>query len=126
MQQSFWTPAVQITIAFCALCIAVSSVSFTVLTWRQNRNAQLVAIGVGVLRADPKKEPSAASAREWALNLIDDNSGGVKFSPQARTDLLNEALTAKLPSFGSSDIYSYDTYEPYKPSTDRDKQKPAN
>lgn len=100
MQQSTWTPYVQMSITFCALCVAAAAISWAVFTWRQERNAQLVAIGVGVLRADPKKEPSAASAREWALDLIDANSGGVKFSQQARTDLLNEALSAKLPDGG--------------------------
>jgi hypothetical protein len=86
---------VQIPIAFCALCIAAAAISFAVVTLRQERNASLVRIGVSVLRADPKKEPSAAAARVWALDLIDPNAGGVRFSKEAREELLTQALAAK-------------------------------
>jgi hypothetical protein len=44
-------------------------------------NADLVKVGVSVLRVDSEKEKQISAAREWALNLIDANAGGVNFSP---------------------------------------------
>ncbi len=58
----------------------------------EKRNADLVQIGVNVLRADPDKEKQISEAREWALNLIDANAGGVTFSPEARAQLLKKRL----------------------------------
>jgi hypothetical protein len=77
-----------------------------------------VEIGISVLRADPKKDASAASAREWALDLIDANAGGVKFSREARRDLLGQALALKptalfQPDYGTS-YYSYEPTTPPK------------
>lgn len=100
MPQSVWTPLVQIAIAFSALCVAAASVIYSVSAWNDDKNARLVEIGVGILRADPRKEPSNAATREWALNLIDANAGGVKFSAEARTDLLKNAITA-YPEWGN-------------------------
>jgi hypothetical protein len=106
MPQSPWTPLVQIAIAFSALCIAAAAVIYSVSAWHEDKNARLVEIGVAVLRADPSKEPSTASARAWALDLIDANAGGIKFSPEARAELLKKALTADFSSadYGWSDI----------------------
>jgi hypothetical protein len=83
---------VQIPIAVLALSIAAISAAFTVTTFRQERNAKLVEIGVSILKADPTKEPDTIQAREWALDLIDANAGGVKFSKKAREELLRKAL----------------------------------
>jgi hypothetical protein len=82
------SPWVQISIALTAICISAASITFVVSTSRENKNARLVEIGVSILRADPKTEPSVASARAWALDLIDANAGGVKFSDEARAELL--------------------------------------
>ena len=49
-------------------------------------------IGVNVLRVDPDKEKQISAAREWALNLIDANAGGVTFSRDAREQLLKKRL----------------------------------
>jgi len=86
---------VQIPIAFCALCISAAAIAFAVATLRQERNAKLVEIGVAILRADPQKEPDTIEARAWALDLIDANAGGVKFSQEARAELVRRALKAK-------------------------------
>jgi hypothetical protein len=75
-----------------AVLLAVAAMAYTVYTAREDRNAALVSIGVAVLRADPGKEPQVTGAREWALQLIDANAGGVKFSPQARAALLQQRL----------------------------------
>jgi len=99
--QGFWdaikdnkTLWIQIPIAFCALCVSAAAISFAVYTAREERNAHLVEIGVNILRADPKKEKSNPATREWALDLIDANAGGVKFSAQARSELLKNAITS--------------------------------
>jgi hypothetical protein len=52
----------------------------------------LVEIGVNILRADPKKEPTALAARQWALDLIDANAGGTRFSTEARRQLVEQTL----------------------------------
>ena len=101
---------VQIPIAFCSLCVAVAAIAFAVATLREERNAALVRIGVSILRADPTKEPTAGPARRWALDLIDANSGGVKFSSEARAALLEQALPLTDTSWyigGSDTSYSF-------------------
>jgi hypothetical protein len=100
MQPWPFTPYLQVTIAVSAFLIGVSALiaSFGVLT--TDKNARLVEIGVSVLRADPKKEPSALAARKWALDLIDANAGGVKFSPEARAALGEQALPGTGGYFG--------------------------
>jgi hypothetical protein len=75
-----------------ALIVALSGVYITVKTLTEKRNADLVQIGVSVLRVDPDKEKQISATREWALNLIDANAGGVKFSQEARAQLLREPL----------------------------------
>jgi hypothetical protein len=90
MQQS--ATSMQMTIAFSSACIALAAVTFTVHTWSDNRNAQLVQIGVGILEIDPKQQVQVKAAREWALDLIDANAGGVRFSLEARAQLLDRPL----------------------------------
>jgi hypothetical protein len=92
MQPYPFTPYLQASVAVAALLIGASAMFATFSVWRGERNARLVEIGVSILRADPKKEPSAAAAREWALDLIDANTGGTKFSAEARRALIDEAL----------------------------------
>ena len=93
MQPHPMTSVIQPLITFSALVIAACAGFLTYWTVREHRNADLVTIGVSVLRVDPEKEKEISSAtREWALNLIDANAGGVKFSPEARALLLREPL----------------------------------
>lgn len=70
--------AMQMAITLCAVCVAAAAIAFVVWSASEERNARLVEIGVGVLRADPAKDPQVAAARKWALDLIDANAGGVK------------------------------------------------
>jgi hypothetical protein len=86
------TSVMQLFVTFSAVAIAACAIIFTVWAVREHRNADLVKIGGGVLRVDPEKEKQIGAAREWALNLIDANAGGVKFSPEARAQLLREPL----------------------------------
>lgn len=97
MQPHPVTSVMQLAVTFCAVCIAAASIIFTVATLRQERNAALVSIGVSILRADPKKEFQTKSTREWALDLIDANAGGVKFSDVARSELIEHRLDYSQP-----------------------------
>jgi hypothetical protein len=75
-----------------AVIVAVAAMVYTAYIARENRDAALVSIGISILRSDPQKEGQVNAAREWALNLIDANAGGVKFSAAARNELLTKGL----------------------------------
>lgn len=78
------TSLMQFGATVAAPCLAASLAYWTVSNANSKRNADLVSIGVGVLRADPSKEPQTRSAQERALDLIDANAGGVRFSASIR------------------------------------------
>ena len=84
--------SMQTLAAFSAVLIAGTALTFTVHNWSDNRNAQLVQIGISILVIDPKKQTQVRAAREWAINLIEANAGGVTFSPEARAQLLDQPL----------------------------------
>jgi hypothetical protein len=90
------TSVMQLFVTVAAVAVAACAVIFTAWTVREHRNADLVKVGVSVLRVDPEKEKQISEAtRKWALDLIDANAGGVKFSPEARALLLREPLQYK-------------------------------
>jgi len=108
-----WTvPVAMLTVSVAAFIASFSFAVFSIKTWTAKRDADLVKIGVSVLRVDPEKKKQISVAREWALNLIDANAGGVKFSPEARELLLKKPL-ATGDYFGD---YGSSYYEPVKPS----------
>jgi len=82
----------QLSITAASLCVAAAAITFAVKSMSDERNSRLVEIGIGVLRVDPAKESQVSAARHWALDLIDANAGGVKFSSEARFALLNHRL----------------------------------
>jgi hypothetical protein len=86
------TSVMQMAITFLSLCIAAGAIIYAVKTTSDDRNARLVEIGVSVLRVDPQKEGHLTAARRWALDLIDANAGGVRFSSEARAGLLQKAF----------------------------------
>jgi hypothetical protein len=92
MQPHPMTSVMQFLVTFSALVIAACAGFLTYWNVREHRNADLVKISVSVLRVDPDKEKQISAAREWALDLIDANAGGVKFSPDARAQLLKNRL----------------------------------
>jgi hypothetical protein len=103
------TSVMQLTVTAAALCVAGAAVIFTVRSMTEERNARLVEIGISVLRVDQAKNPQVEGAREWALDLIDANAGGVKFSPTARQALIlgqfySEPINDFAP-YGSANIY---------------------
>ncbi|MGI8567672.1 MAG: hypothetical protein ACR2KT_00555 [Methylocella sp.] len=97
------------------LAVTAAAISFAVWTWREHRNADLVRIGISVLRVDPEKEKQVSEAtRKWALDLIDANAGDVKFSPDARAQLLKKPLE----TYGSGYNVGFDSgsFSPVKPA----------
>lgn len=92
MQLPSLNSVMQVLISIASLFVTSASLVFSYTIWFEKRNADLVQIGVSVLRVDPEKEKQISEAREWALNLIDANAGGVKFSPEARAQLLKKRL----------------------------------
>lgn len=86
------TSVMQLAVTAMALCVAAAAIAFIVWTASVDRNARLVEIGIAVLRSDPKNEGHLSAARAWALDLVDANAGGVKFSKQARAELLQRPL----------------------------------
>jgi hypothetical protein len=118
MQPHPMTSVMQMGITAAALVIAASVAYYTVSTANSERNAALVAIGVAVLRAGPAKEPQTREAREWALDLIDANAGGVKFSKEARAELLERRLeySSFTPAYDFTFTPGYDsTFTPGTP-----------
>jgi hypothetical protein len=101
-----------------AICISAAALVHTMTAFTVERNARLVEIGIGVLRADPAKEGQIPAARGWALNLIEANAGGVRFSQQARSELLkNKFGYVSAPDFISTYTPDYkSTYTPDLPS----------
>jgi hypothetical protein len=99
-----------------ALIVALCGVYITVKTLTEKRNADLVRIGISVLRVDPDKEKQISEAtREWALNLIDANAGGVTFSPEARAQLLKGPLKSSASDkldYSSNDAGATDHWVP--------------
>lgn len=104
----------QMGITFCSLCVAVAAIVFAIRSFSEERNARLVEIGVSVLRVDPTKETQVSAAREWALDLIDANAGGIRFSKEARAELMNRRLDWS--SSGWGDSYSTDGTRRLRPN----------
>jgi hypothetical protein len=111
----------QLSITAAGLCVAAAAITFAVKSMSEERNARLVEIGVGVLRVDPAKDTQVAAARKWALDLIDANAGGVRFSPEARSELLQRPLDYSTPV-----DWGYDPYEGgYDPTRPVPRRTPA-
>jgi hypothetical protein len=113
------------TLAFSAGSFLAGSLAiyFSVKAVIEKGNSDLVNIGVSILRVDPGKEKQISEAtREWALNLIDANAGGVKFSQEARAQLLRKPLSYDN-GWGASDFGSVDTF-PTKPAAPRPAPEP--
>ena len=81
----------EVLIGVAALVVTALGSIVTYKAFVDARNAELVKIGIDVLKIKPGQEGNISAAREWALNLIDANSG-VKFSKAAREELLQKPL----------------------------------
>ena len=107
-----------VSIAVAGLVVAIATLQYSIQAAKEERNARLVEIGISVLRVDQTKDPQVNGAREWALDLIDANAGGVKFSAAAR-----EAL--KQGKFYSEPINSFEPYSYGYSCPDRRPRPPA-
>ena len=83
--------AMQASVIVATLAIAGVSAVYAVQGVLYQRNAELVAVGIAILRADPAKEGQIKGAREWAMDLIDANAG-VHFSKAARDELMKASF----------------------------------
>lgn len=72
--------------------IVAAAVTSGLNYWSRDRelNIRLVEIGIGILRDDPEKS-GVFSARRWAIEVIQNNSG-VNFTQDERNELLRKPL----------------------------------
>jgi hypothetical protein len=103
------------SISLASLAVAVATIIYSIRSTDEERNAKLVEIGVSILRVDPQKNSQVAGARKWALDIIDANAGGVKFSPEARAQLLEQRLDTDAYSFDGGPYGGADIYPDKKP-----------
>jgi hypothetical protein len=106
------TETTSVIVAVIACIGAIVSAFYSYSNRNRELNIELVKIGIGILRADPK-ETQTVGAREWAIGLIETYSGE-KFSENARSELLQN----KLNSLGYVDTYG-DTLGYYGTREDR-------
>jgi hypothetical protein len=104
----------QLSVTAASLCVGAAAITFAIKSMSDERNARLVEIGVGILRVDPEKEAQVAAARQWALDLIDANAG-VKFSKEAKEQLLNKRLGYDLGPYEGK--FVPDSVTPFYPPT---------
>lgn len=74
----------------------------------RDADVRLVEIGVGVLRAKPD-ETGAKAARQWAIELVEKRSG-VRFSEEAKAQLLDKPLQTSRYDAGGRDYNTGDYY----------------
>jgi hypothetical protein len=65
---------------------------FSLASKNEELHVHLVEIAIGILRADPKE--GVAPARDWAIKIIEKNSGE-NFSPEDRAALLHKPILSK-------------------------------
>jgi hypothetical protein len=84
------TELATIIVAAIAFFGSIASAFYTYTARNRELDIELVKIGIGILRADPK-ETQTAGAREWAIRLVEGRSGQ-SFSDQAKKELLQNQL----------------------------------
>jgi hypothetical protein len=84
------TEITSVIVAVIACIGAIVSAFYSYSNRNRELNIELVKIGIGILRADPK-ETQTVGAREWAIGLIETYSGE-KFSAKAKSELLQNKL----------------------------------
>jgi hypothetical protein len=76
--------------AVAAVASSLLTAAFTYTSRNKELDIELVKVGIGILRADPK-EAQTQGAREWAIQIIEQHSGQ-KFSAEAKSELLAKSL----------------------------------
>ena len=98
MPQSFLRD-VSVTAIASIVAAALTLVGVYVTGWfnyaskDEELRVHLVEIAIGVLSTDPNKDPDIKPVREWAMDIVDRNSG-VQFSAAARNALLQHEIPA--------------------------------
>jgi hypothetical protein len=90
------TEIATVSVAALALIGSVTSAFYTYANRNRELNIELVKIGIGILRVDPK-ETQTTGAGAWAIDLIEKYSEQ-SFTPEARKQLLRNALPIVLQS----------------------------
>lgn len=120
--------AVAAIAGFAALVSALFTAAYTHTDRNRELDIELIKIGVGILRADPK-ESQTNGAREWAIRVIETNSRQ-PFSEEAKRQLLHDKLESSSYEFNPGFDCTYDpggkvtcTYPTGSPSP---RQNPAS
>jgi hypothetical protein len=100
------TEIVALCVAGIAFAGSLVSAYYTYTSRNRELDIELVKVGIGILRADPR-ETQTNGAREWAIDLIEIHSGR-KFSKEARSELLQ----SKLGYAGYTEYFTPGTPEP--------------
>jgi len=82
--------SVEVLVAIIACAGVVISALYSYTNRNRELDIELIKIGIGILRADPK-ETQTVGARAWAIEIIEKYSG-LQFSQQAKTELLKDRL----------------------------------
>lgn len=77
-------------IAGIALVGTIITGFYTYTNRNRELDIELVKIGIGILRADPK-ETQTRGARQWAVRTVERFSG-ISFTPEAKAELLENKL----------------------------------
>ena len=93
---------VALSVAGLAFAGSIISSLYTYTNRNRELDIELVKLGVGILRADPK-ETQTNGAREWAIQIIERYSGQ-PFSEEAKKQLLQSKLVVP-PSTPASPCY---------------------
>jgi hypothetical protein len=84
------TEIVSVIVAVVACAGAIVSALYTYTSRNRELDIELIKVGIGILRADPK-ETQTNGAREWAIQVIETYSRH-PFSAQAKSQLLQDKL----------------------------------
>lgn len=102
------TDYISVIVAFIALFGAFISAFYSYSNRNRELDIELIKIGIGILRADPK-ETQTAGARTWAIEIIEKYSDH-KFSAEAKNELLKNKLVYDyifVPGYFSTSIPDY-------------------
>lgn len=106
--------AVSIVLAVVALVGTIITGFYTYTNRNRELDIELVKIGIGILRADPK-ETQTKGARGWAIETIGLYSG-IKFSEEAKKELLEGKLSLETGWFETGAGYTdYRQVPPTRP-----------
>ena len=90
------TEITSLSVAALALAGSLGSAVYSYANRNRELDIKLVEIGLGILRADPK-ETNITPAREWAIQVVETNSG-IKFTDADHKALLQQPIRYQPPT----------------------------